>query len=105
MIGHCLLLADVQTHIKINLQDTSIDSVIKGHCWQICCNLLNPKMTQTTPSLSLWTDTVDLPPITQKPYTLPPEYGQWVKDEFESLEMHTLFAKCLFLVKSCHNSS
>ena len=68
--------ADIEVHRKINLQDADISEIHQNAFKDLCKEfkdifLVDSGDIGNTPPVEMEIDTGDIPPITQKPYTLP----------------------------------
>ena len=83
--------AEVNTHIKIQLQDAEVAKKYKEQFKQLCKefeDIFSKDSTDIgkTPLITMDIDTGDSPPVCQKPYNLPLKHREWVQRELETLE-------------------
>ena len=84
-------LTDIEVHRKINLQDADISDEHQNAFKELCHEFKDIFLVDSgdigkTPLVEMEIDTGDIPPISQKPYTLPLKHAEWVQKELEILE-------------------
>ena len=82
---------DIEVHRKVELQDADITEDQQNAFKDLCTEFNDIFSTDLgdigkTPLLEVEIDTGDSLPITQKPYTLPLKYTEWVQRELEIFE-------------------
>ena len=83
--------AEVNTHIKMQLQDAEVSKKYKEQFKQFCKEFEDVFFKDSTdigktPLITMDIDTGDSPPICQKPYNLPLKHREWVQKELETLK-------------------
>ena len=83
--------AEVNTHIKMQLQDAEVAKKYKEQFKQLCKEFEDVFFKDSTdigktPLITMDIDTGYSPPICQKPYNLPLKHREWVQKELETLE-------------------
>ena len=83
--------AEVNTHRKVKLQDAQVSAKYKEQFKQLCKefeDIFSKDSTDIgkTSLITMDIDTVDSPPVCQKPYNLPLKHREWVQKELETLE-------------------
>ena len=83
--------AEVNTHRKMQLQDSEVAKKYKEQFKQLCKefeDVFSKDSTDIgkTPLITIDIDTGDSPPICQKPYNLPLKHREWVQKELQTLE-------------------
>ena len=84
-------LADIDVHCKVELQDADVSEDHQNAFKELCNEyndifLVDLSDIGKTPPVEMEIDTGDIPPITQKPYTLHLKHAEWVQKELEILE-------------------
>ena len=83
--------ANIDIHRKVDLQDAEITREHQEAFKELCNEYkdifsIDSSDIGKTPLIEMEIDTGDIPPITQKPYTLPLKHAAWVQKDLEILE-------------------
>ena len=92
--------ADVPGPHKVKLQDKDITADIRQKFGELCEEYgeafsKNNEDISRTKLIKMDIDTVDSPPVSSRPYTLPLKYYEWVQREIESLECTSVITKSM----------
>ena len=84
-------LTDIDVHRKVDLQGAEVTEEQQNAFKELCDEYIDIPSTDSSdigkmPLIEMEIDTVDSPPITQRPYTLPLKHATWVQKELEILE-------------------
>ena len=83
--------AEVNTHRKMQLQDAEVPEEYREK-FRLLCERFEDVFSKDstdigkTPLITMDIDTVDSPPVCQRPYNLPLKHREWVQKELETLE-------------------